>query len=234
MIWCYTLLSLCIFYFQIWIFGMVERETNCIILYPVSDRTEATLLPIIQRHVAPGSTIYSDGWASYCNLNDVGYKHFTVLHKYAFKKVFVHTVTKEEVVVHTNRIEGAWKHAKQHFKKMSGTKLTQFEGHLAEIMWRSRVKGRVYQEFFGLLSMVYPLHEPATYQYTTPLFDSWAIERVGDPRVAKTWKIKPGKPTHKLLKYIYFLKHVGEINTKYYIFLTMHVYAQDIVHIAKV
>jgi transposase-like protein len=114
MIWWQKSLSLRIFYLHVWIFGMVERETNCIILYPVSDRTEATLLPIIQPHVAPDSTIYSDGWASYCNLNDVGYKHFTVLHKYDFKKVFVHTVTKEEFVVHTNRIEGAWKHAKQH------------------------------------------------------------------------------------------------------------------------
>ena len=51
--------------------------------------------------------------------------------------------TKEEVVVHTNRIEGAWKHAKEHFKKMSGTQSSQFDGHLAEVMWRSEVKGVV-------------------------------------------------------------------------------------------
>ena len=42
---------------KVWIFGLVDRHSNTVILYPVSDRTEATLLPIIQRHVIPGSTI---------------------------------------------------------------------------------------------------------------------------------------------------------------------------------
>ena len=55
---------------------MVERETNTLLIYPVSDRSEDTLLPIIQRHVEPGFTIYSDGWSAYCGLNDL----FTVPH----------------------------------------------------------------------------------------------------------------------------------------------------------
>lgn len=78
----------------------------------MSDRTEATLLPIIERHVEKGSSIYSDGWSAYCPLNELGYRHFTVLHKYAFKKTCVNKETNEEVEVHTNRIKGAWKHAK--------------------------------------------------------------------------------------------------------------------------
>ena len=43
-----------ILYFQIWIFGLVERESNTLLLYPVSDRSEETLLPIIERHVEKG------------------------------------------------------------------------------------------------------------------------------------------------------------------------------------
>lgn len=31
---------------------------------------------------------------------------------------------------HTNRIEGAWKNAKDHFRKMSGMKITQFNDTL--------------------------------------------------------------------------------------------------------
>lgn len=48
------------------IYGYLEwwRESNTLILYPVGDRTEDTLLPIIQRLVEVGSTIYSDGWSS--------------------------------------------------------------------------------------------------------------------------------------------------------------------------
>lgn len=64
---------------------------------------------------------------------------WTVTHKYTFKKTYINAKTRQEVDVHTTRIEGAWKHSKDHFKRMSGTKINQFEGHLAAIMWRSAV-----------------------------------------------------------------------------------------------
>lgn len=77
-----------------------------------------------------------------------GYRHFTVVHKYAFKKSYVNKETNGEVQVHTNRIEGAWKQSNYHFRKMARTKLTQFEDHLAEIMWRADVKADIYTAFF--------------------------------------------------------------------------------------
>ena len=61
---------------KVWVFGMVERTSNTIILYPVNDRSEATLIPLIERHVQQGSSIYSDGRSSYCDLNNKGYSHF--------------------------------------------------------------------------------------------------------------------------------------------------------------
>jgi len=118
---------------NIWVFGMVERASNTLIMYPVNDRSRSTLLPIIKRHVAPGSTIYSNGWSAYCDLYSEGYRHFTVIHKYTFKSFYWNVETGDFVEVHTNRIEGALRHAKTHFRKISGTKLTQFEGHLAEV-----------------------------------------------------------------------------------------------------
>nr|XP_011443777.2 uncharacterized protein LOC105339761 [Crassostrea gigas] len=177
---------------KIWIFGMVEHDSNTLIIYPVCDRTEETLLPIIERHVEKGSTIYSDGWSAYCKLNESGYEHFTVIHKYSFKKTYVNTKTHDIVEVHTNRIEGAWKHAKDHFRKLSGTKITQFEGHLAEIMWRSAEKGNVYQAFVDFFRSFYTLTGPAEYSYSTPLFNTWD----GVPLPAANsqfdeWKIRP-------------------------------------------
>jgi transposase-like protein len=100
---------------------MVKMHFNTIILYPVENRSNATLIPLIERHIEKGSTIYSDGWTAYCHLNDIGYKHFTVLHKYAFKKKYKHMETGEMVSAHTNQTEGTWKHAKAYFRKMSGT-----------------------------------------------------------------------------------------------------------------
>ena len=104
------------------------------LLYPAGDRTKQTLIPLIKRQVALGSTIYSDGWSAYCDLNSIGYKHFTLLHKCSFKKVYINQATDNSVVCHTNDIEGAWNYAREHFKRMSGTQLVQFEGHLAEVM----------------------------------------------------------------------------------------------------
>jgi len=37
---------------RFWVFSLVERDSNTILLYPVTDRKETTLLPLIQRHVA--------------------------------------------------------------------------------------------------------------------------------------------------------------------------------------
>lgn len=74
---------------KVWVLGLVERTTNSRILYPVNDRTEETLLSIIEKHAEKGSTIYNDGWSAYCDLNSRGYKNVTVLHKYTFKKICV-------------------------------------------------------------------------------------------------------------------------------------------------
>ena len=105
---------------------MIERESNRLLLFPVDDRSEETLLPIIKKYVVPGSTIYSDGWAAYRNLRNNGYEHYTVIHKDEFKAVYINTETEEEVELHTNRIEGAWAHAKNHFKKIYGTNSKNF------------------------------------------------------------------------------------------------------------
>ena len=40
-----------------WVFGMVERDTDKMVMVTVPDRSTATLLPIIQTFVLPGTTI---------------------------------------------------------------------------------------------------------------------------------------------------------------------------------
>ena len=65
----------------------------------VPDRSAATLLPILQAHVAPGSTVYSDQWAAYNNVQSLGNvaSHGTVNHLLNF----VDPVTG----IHTQHIE---------------------------------------------------------------------------------------------------------------------------------
>ena len=99
---------------DIWVLGLIERASNKLLIFPVVDRGDM-FIPIIKKFVRSRSTIYSDGWSAYINLNRHGYYHFAVLYKYSFKKTYSDTRTGEPVDVHTNTIEGAWVHAKLHF-----------------------------------------------------------------------------------------------------------------------
>ena len=162
---------------QIWIVGLVERSTNRIILYPVDSRDSNTLISIITRHVEVGTHIYTDGWAGYSTLNSLGYKHFTVEHKTSFSQSYKDTVTGEIVSVNTNRIEGAWKHAKAHLRQINGTKINNFESYLCWIIYKNHIsKTNRYTSFFDLVRKVYTLDTIPTYSYTSPLFDTWSIQ----------------------------------------------------------
>ena len=159
---------------RIWIFGMIERSSNTLIIYPVDKRDAATLIPIIQRHVYPGSRIFSDSWGAYLGLNELGYSHYTVVHKTNFKQNYQCFDTGEIVQCHTNQIEGAWKHCKDHFRKINGTNTKLFEQHLAEIVWRNHISNSdKYTSFFELVKTIYPLNKEKTYTYPTPLFNTW-------------------------------------------------------------
>ncbi len=166
---------------KVWIFGLVQRSNNKLLLFPVDKRDKATLIPIIQAHVKTGSRIFSDCWAAYRGLNDLGFEHFSVNHKVGFCKVYVNDETGEEVQVHTNRIEGCWKHAKQHFRKINGTSLANFEAHLAEIIWRNWHRENLYESFFELVKRYYDLEDEPRLNFGTPLFTYWSTVVQEDP-----------------------------------------------------
>ena len=90
-----------------WVLGGIERgSTSCFMkVLPNNKRNALTLLPIIQRHVAPGTTIITDCWKAYRGLPTLGYVHHTVNHS----RNFVDPVTG----AHTNGVEGSWTHAKR-------------------------------------------------------------------------------------------------------------------------
>ena len=52
-----------------WVFGGIEEDSRRCFLVAVEDRSEATLLPIIQDWIEPGTLIVSDCWKSYHNLD---------------------------------------------------------------------------------------------------------------------------------------------------------------------
>eukprot|EP00794_Sanderia_malayensis_P000800 gene800-93_t len=113
-----------------WVFGMYDRTTHVGYIQFVEARTARVLIPIIRAHIAPGSTIYSDGWASYRRLRRYGYQHGRVIHQ----DNFVDPITG----VHINGVEAYWSMAKQKIKAVYGSRLQLISSYLDEFMWRER------------------------------------------------------------------------------------------------
>ena len=91
-----------------------------------------TLLPLIQQHVRPGTTVWSDEWRAYRrvqNLPAVG-AHQTVNHSINF----VDPVTG----VHTQNIESYWNRVKTKFKRMKGVHEEMLGSYIDEFMYRER------------------------------------------------------------------------------------------------
>lgn len=67
-----------------WVFGGIEEEFRKCFIVTVEDGTEATLISHIQEWIEPGTTIVSDCWKCYVNLEKYGYQHKTVNHSVEF------------------------------------------------------------------------------------------------------------------------------------------------------
>ena len=115
-----------------WVFGIVDISHQPALGYMelVDRRDAATLLPIIQNHVLPGSTIHSDEWRAYSSLSSQGFTHRTANHSLNFVDPVTGT--------HTQHVESYWCCAKSKLKKMHGTSDKLLPSYLDEFMWKER------------------------------------------------------------------------------------------------
>jgi len=97
----------------------------------VAQQDAAILVPLIQRHILPGSRIWSDDWAAYAGLNNAGYVHKTVNQS--------HHVVDPQTGVHTNNIESRWAACKASFRRHFGVPQHMLPGYIDEYMlWTRR------------------------------------------------------------------------------------------------
>ena len=87
------------------VFGGVERESGRTFLVPVPDRNADTLVAIIRDSIEPGTTVISDCWGAYRNLNSQGFTHHTVNHSYPLRRPR-HRYPHEHHRVHVARRQG--------------------------------------------------------------------------------------------------------------------------------
>jgi len=127
-----------------WCFGGILKRENkddpiqCFII-PVEDRSQDTLLPIIQEYIADGTTIYSDCWKAYDCLGKKGYVHMSVNHSLHFKD--------PETGVHTNTVEGMWNQVRRGLPKF-GTRKEYYDTYLAEFIVRNRFGNENFFDYF--------------------------------------------------------------------------------------
>uniref|UniRef100_A0A914CQ65 ISXO2-like transposase domain-containing protein n=1 Tax=Acrobeloides nanus TaxID=290746 RepID=A0A914CQ65_9BILA len=127
---------------QIWLFGGVERGGTACFLVMLVDyngnslpRNAATLLPIIQRYVIPGSTIMSDCWPAYGGIQNLpeAYQYLKVNHTYNF--------VDPDTGAHTQTIESTWQKLKQKHKERYGTNRKLFGTYIVEFLFRRKFNG---------------------------------------------------------------------------------------------
>ena len=121
---------------QQWVFGLYDTATKLGHIELVDDRRADTLIPIIQKFVLPGSTIFSDQWAAYSQLQNLGYDH---------SQNFVDPITG----TCTNSIEAYWSRVKRNVRLHWLSRRDQLPLRIDEFLWRDRLPTRKYSDVFN-------------------------------------------------------------------------------------
>jgi ISXO2-like transposase domain len=132
----------------VWVLGGVERTPERkIFAVAVPDRSAETLVAVINRYVAEGSTIVTDLWKGYSNISQLNnYHHMTVNHSLTFKDPVTGA--------NTNTIEGTWCGLKAGISFKNRTS-GSIESHLWEFIWRRKNQQRLWDAFIDALVEVY-------------------------------------------------------------------------------
>ena len=132
-----------------WVFGLVERGSGRALAFRVPSRTRETLVAgLVQQFVGAGTTIISEKFFPYFNLNGLGYIHVIVNHSENFVDPFTGA--------HSNTIEGVWSQIKKKLKAMSGTLKSKLPRYLDEFNWRKCYPGDPFNNLLAEIAEFYP------------------------------------------------------------------------------
>ena len=122
-------------YQNVWVAGIVERQTGKTKYYRCDDRSNRSLVPPIVNSVPDGSFVYSDDWKGYNDLVNWNYHRYSVNHS-AHEYVRVENIGGTSISVHINTIEGynTWVRAK--LRNRSKRTRERVDMMLDEIMYR--------------------------------------------------------------------------------------------------
>lgn len=124
------------------ILGMIERDTKQAKVFLVNSRSKKTLRELILKNIEVDSTIYTDSWKGYEDLN-IYYDHHMIDH------------TKREFVrgdIHTNTIENLWGGFKRNIRGAHIKISAKYVGlYMNELCWKNNHKNYTEMQKFDKL-----------------------------------------------------------------------------------
>ncbi|KAK8735577.1 hypothetical protein OTU49_005444 [Cherax quadricarinatus] len=111
---------------SVWVFGGIDRHTKKQFIVPVEGRDSETLIPLCQKYIKPGSTIYSDFRKAYAELGSLGYVHQMVKRS--------QSLVDPDTGAHTKNIKKLWKDIKRWVLR-AGVKKTYYRQYFARYLF---------------------------------------------------------------------------------------------------
>ena len=109
------------------LFGLKQRDGK-VIIKKVDNCKAETLIPQITANVSKNTTIYSDSFKTYNQIDKNNYTHKKINHSKEF-------VNKEDNTIHTNSIENIWRQVRRYLKVYNGVR-KNFNLFLDEVLFR--------------------------------------------------------------------------------------------------
>ena len=119
----------------------ISRAFACVI----SDKKASTILPIIHQNIERGSVIHTDEHKSYFRLNELGYIHDTVCHKYEF----VNSITG----ANTQAVESFNNELNLDVKRRKGVATMKRPEFLKEFVWKFNNREKRFLKIWELLKI---------------------------------------------------------------------------------
>ncbi|XP_068204366.1 uncharacterized protein [Palaemon carinicauda] len=159
------------------VFGGIERVSKRFFAVPLIDnpsRGANTLIPLIKKHISPGSILVTDTWPAYKTISEYGYQHLIVNARTA-------SVGPENPKIHIQNIKWLWKDIKSYVPK-SGTRKVYYNQYVSRYVFIKSVPNykELLHQFFITAAELYPPYG----QTTQPDHDPVEIKPDQDPVIA--------------------------------------------------